>query len=248
MHPLGRASAAGAVVFVRADVDQAGGMPVIGGVEHDHVALAGVRARQPQRQLVRLAGGVDEEAHAQRRRQQRAEAFGIAHDVVVQIAGVGVEQGQLRLCCPHHARVAVAHMRHVVVHIEKRAAAVIIQVLLPAAHDLERPAVRDAQVAADARLACGQRRFERRRRRRKALGRDAKPYVARAGGRHAGVVAPEVQQVEDDLNVQMRRPVAVHGRRADPPDLLALRHGPAFTQHVEALGAQVAVQRVERKG
>ena len=35
---------------------------VVGVVEHEHVARAGVRVRQPQREVVRLGAGVDEEA------------------------------------------------------------------------------------------------------------------------------------------------------------------------------------------
>ncbi len=56
MHPPGRTLAAWAVMLVWTDIDERGGVPVIGGLEHDHVALSGIRPRQAQGQLVSFAG------------------------------------------------------------------------------------------------------------------------------------------------------------------------------------------------
>ena len=157
MHPRLWPAAARPVELVRADVDQAAGMAVIGRIQHDQMFVAGVCARQPQCQLIRLAGRVENEADAQRLGHQRRQPLGVARQVVVQVARVGVEQRQLRLGGVHHARVAVADNRHIVVHVEKRAPSFVIQILHPAAHKLERLLIRDAQVAADPRPPRGQR-------------------------------------------------------------------------------------------
>ena len=146
MHPVRRARPAGAVVFVGADVDQRGGVAVIGGLQHDHVTLAGEGPRQAQRQFVGLAARVDEVTHAQRLWQKGGQLFGIAGDVIVQVARVGVEHAHLPLRRRHHARVVVSHVRHVVVRVQVLAALVVEQVLFPAAHDLERILIRDGQV------------------------------------------------------------------------------------------------------
>ena len=66
VHPVRRAAAAGPVVLVRADVDERRRVAVIRRLEHDHVAIARVRARQPERQLVRLARRVHEVADVER--------------------------------------------------------------------------------------------------------------------------------------------------------------------------------------
>ncbi|MNL50186.1 hypothetical protein D3C87_1731820 [compost metagenome] len=41
-------------------------MPVIGVVDGDDVAVAGIGTRQPERQIVGLAAGIDEEADVER--------------------------------------------------------------------------------------------------------------------------------------------------------------------------------------
>ena len=54
------------------------------------------------------------------------------------------------------ARVGVAHERDVVVGVEVRAPGLVVEVLRPAAHDLERPAVRDGEVPTEQAPARGQ--------------------------------------------------------------------------------------------
>jgi hypothetical protein len=73
VHPVGGAGAARAGVLVGADVDERVRVPVVRRLEHDRVAAPGVRARQPERQLVRLARRVEEVAHLERRRERGRE-------------------------------------------------------------------------------------------------------------------------------------------------------------------------------
>ncbi len=64
--------------------------------------------------------------------------------------------------------------------------------------------------------------------------------------RHAGEVGVQLQQVRDDLQVQVRRPVAVGGRRPDRPHLLAGRNALPHVHPVQRANREVAVERVER--
>ncbi len=66
MDPRFAAAASGAIKFVRADVDERGGVAVVGVFEDDHVFAAGVCAGQAQREFVRFAAGIHEIADAQR--------------------------------------------------------------------------------------------------------------------------------------------------------------------------------------
>ena len=64
-------------VLVRTDVDERRRVAVIRRLEHDHVRAARVRARQPQRELVRLARRVHEVADVERRRHRRQQSLGV---------------------------------------------------------------------------------------------------------------------------------------------------------------------------
>ena len=152
-----RPVAARSLELVRAHVHERRGVAVVGVLEHDHVVAAGRRAREPQRELVRLAARVDEVADAERLRQQPRQPPRVAHGQVVQVAGVGVEERELLLHRAHHARVAVAHERHVVVDVEVGAPRVVVEVLAEAAHDLERPRVGEPQARSEQAPARGER-------------------------------------------------------------------------------------------
>ena len=119
---------------------------MIGRVEHDQIALARVRARQPKRQLVRLAARVHEVADAKRIRQRRREPLRVAHQVVVQVARVRVEHAHLLRRRLHDAGMRVAHVRDVVVRVEVSTARVVVQILHPAAHDFQRLAIPEPHV------------------------------------------------------------------------------------------------------
>ena len=142
--------AARALELVGAHVDRSLGVAVVGVLEHDDVLAARERAREPQGQLVGLAAGVDEERDLQGLGQERGEPLRVAHDVLVEVARVGVEQRDLLLRGPHDAGVGVSHQRHVVVAVEVGATGIVVQVLAPSPDDLERTAIGEAQVGAEA--------------------------------------------------------------------------------------------------
>ncbi len=154
-HPdmLRRAAAARTVELVRADVDQAGEVAVVGAVHHHETRAARVVSSEAQGQVVRFGSRVDEEANLERLRQERAEPPRVSHEVLVKVARVRVEAGDLLPRGPHHARVAVAHVGHVVHRVEIGAPLFIVEVLPEAAHDRERLAVREAQRRTDVALA-----------------------------------------------------------------------------------------------
>ena len=73
----------------------------------------------------------------------------------MEIPRVRIEDAHLLRRGAHHRRMRVPDMRHVVVGVEIAAPGRVEQELLPAAHDLERRSVTDAEVRADARPALG---------------------------------------------------------------------------------------------
>ena len=249
------ALSARAIELVGAHVDEGRGVAVVGVLEDDHVFAAGVGAGQAQGQLVGLAAGVHEEADAQGLGQEVRQPLGVAVDVVVEVARVGVEQRDLALHRADHARVAVPHEGHVVVDVEEGAAGLVVEEGPEAAHDLEGPAVREAQAGAQPLAAGGQGGRGLRGRGGEALlgnaqdqvgiGREGLPDLALRGAGHAGEVAAQVEQVEDDLEVHVGRPVAVRGRRPHPADLLAGVHALAHGEAREGVLAQVTVEREE---
>src|SRR6266478_5289466 len=153
VHPRLLPVPAGAIKFIGADVNQRVRVTVVGVLQNDNVLAAGMGTGKPKRQFIGLAAGIYEEADAQRFREQSRQAFGIAIDVVVQIASVGIEQRKLFLRGFDDARMTVPDKRNVVVHVEIRAARVVIEMLHPAPLDLQWTLVRDAQVFAKIGLA-----------------------------------------------------------------------------------------------
>src|SRR5579859_4419946 len=146
VDPRLAAAASRPVKFVRADVDEGGGVAVVGVFKDDEVFAASVGARQAQRKFVRFAAGIYEKADAQRLGQKMSQALSVAIDIVVKIAGVGIEESDLLLHGPQHARMAVPDKRDIVVDVEKGAANVIVKILHPSAHNLERLLIRNAEI------------------------------------------------------------------------------------------------------
>ena len=169
--------AAGAVVLVGAHFDERLRMAVIGYVQRDDILAPGGGACQPQGQVVGLAAGVDEVKDAQLRRQGGGETASVLQNRVVQVARVGVEHLHLALAGADHVRVAVAHMRNVVDAIEVGTAGVVIEILRQSAHHLDRLAIGDAQVAAQARFAFRQRCLRGRRLLGETFGGNPKQHV-----------------------------------------------------------------------
>ena len=61
------------------------------------------------------------------RRHERREPLCVFQNISVQVAGVGGENGRLSLNGRHHGRMRMAHVRHVVVHIEVGAIQRVVQ-------------------------------------------------------------------------------------------------------------------------
>jgi hypothetical protein len=135
VDPRFAAAASRPIKFIRADVDERGGVAVISVFENDHIFATRVGTCQTQRQLVRFASGIDEITDAQWLRQKTRESLCVAVYIVVEVARVGVEEGDLLLYGTHDARVAVSDERHVVVDVEKGAARVVVEVLHPTANN-----------------------------------------------------------------------------------------------------------------
>ena len=147
VNPGPLSASAGAIELVRTDIDQRVGVSVIRVLEDDDVFAAGMRAGQAQREFVGFAAGIHDEADAQRLRHAAGEPLRVAHYVVVQIARVGVEQRRAALARHALPWMAMADQRHIVVDVEVRAPGVVVQILHPSANDLQRLAIRNAEIA-----------------------------------------------------------------------------------------------------
>ena len=140
-----RPPSAGPVELVRADVHAGTRVAVVGPV-HDHdVRPSGTGARQPQRQLVRLASRVHEVADLERLRQRRGQALRVSREPLVEVPRVRVQHGCLAPNRVDHMGVGVPHMADIVHAVEVGLALRVEQVLLPPAHDVEGLRVREAQ-------------------------------------------------------------------------------------------------------
>ena len=106
-------------------------------VEDDQLVRSGVGPGETQGKVVGLGAATDEEADVERFRKGRGELQHVLGEIVVKVAGVGVELGHLPLGRLHHSRVAMAHMADVVDQVEVAAPAVVVQVLAAAADDLD---------------------------------------------------------------------------------------------------------------
>ncbi len=127
-----------AFALVGADLDERWRVAVVGVLENQNLLGVGVGARQPQGEIVGLGSGADEETHAQGVGEGGAEPERILRQVVVEIAGVGVELGHLALTGGDHVRVAVTDMADVVDQIEVASTIGVEEILALAADDLER--------------------------------------------------------------------------------------------------------------
>ena len=79
------------------------------------------------------------------------------------------------------------------------------------------------------------------------VGAERGPRLARAGRRDARKLAVAVEHVRDDLEVNVRRPVAVARRGAHGSDPRALRDGSPRGNAVDGFRREVTVQRVEHR-
>ena len=171
---------------------------------------------------------------------------------LLQVAGVRVEHGQLVTDGADHARVAVAHVRHIVVRVDETVCRIVVQVLFVAADDVEWVrAVRHAYVAADVRVTrCRDCRLRYLMREllhpnpkdQVRIGTEAFPNTPLARANDAVHVARDVKEVGDQLDVDVRPPVAVGGCAADAGEHRALRDRLSDPESLERVARQVPVQ------
>ena len=173
----------------------------------------------------------------------------------MQIPRVGVENPHLTSPRFDDAWMAVAHVGHVVVGVEEDPSGLIVERLHPAADDLERLAVPEAQVSSKAAAAYRQglrfgnlRRCLRRGRQAeqpRRIGAERSPDGALTGPADPGKVRAQPKQVEDHLEVEVGRPSAIDLGRANRPELLAGLHLLPHRPPPERLPGEMAVERVE---
>ncbi len=106
--------------------------------QHDELLSSCVRACHTQGQIVRFAARVDEVADRQRIWKRGGEAPGVADEVLVQIACVGVQNGGLLGDGRHNARVLVADVGNVVDAVEEAVSVHVEQKRAASTHDVQR--------------------------------------------------------------------------------------------------------------
>ena len=88
--------AAGTIEFVRADIDERAGVAVIGVFEDDDIFAVSVGAGETKSEFIGFAAGIDEVTDPEWSWKKLSETFGVAKNVVMKIARVGIEQCELR--------------------------------------------------------------------------------------------------------------------------------------------------------
>src|SRR5437773_7410289 len=91
----GAASATWPIELVRAQINHCIGVAVIGAFKDDYIVTTCMRPSQTQRQFVCLATTRNQIDDAQRIRQQGAQALYVVDQVLMKVAGVGVENCHL---------------------------------------------------------------------------------------------------------------------------------------------------------
>ena len=92
VHVRRCAPSALAVELVRADLDEGRQVAVVRAVQNDGAHPSGVRPREAERQVVRFAPGVDEEADLERVGEPGGELLSEGNDVVVEIPRVRIRE------------------------------------------------------------------------------------------------------------------------------------------------------------
>jgi hypothetical protein len=141
----------------------------------------------------------------------------------VEIARVGVEDGELILHGANDARMRMADEWDIIVDVEEGTTGVVEEILLPAANDFERVRVRDAEIFAEQGAASGEGFFERGWRKLSGrntqdqirVGRESEPDRTLGGKRDTGKICRVIEKIENDLEVEMSRPAAVFVGVAD---------------------------------
>ena len=124
------------------------GVSVVGVLEHHRALVAGHGPGDAERQVVGLGARADEHANLQAVRKGRTQALGVLDHVLVQVARMRIESLQLPADSLGNVRVAMTHVRDVVVHVEVAPAVNVGQPHAIAGHDVQRRVVKQAIGAA----------------------------------------------------------------------------------------------------
>ena len=135
-HALGLLD--GGIAGVRGDGECGGRVAVVCAVDAVDVLARGVVAREAQGEVVGLRAAVHEEACRQRVRHRRRQLLRQPHDVVMQVAAVGIELAELDARGCDDARVAMADVAHVVDEVQVLLARLVVQELTAAVLQLQR--------------------------------------------------------------------------------------------------------------
>ncbi len=175
----------------------------------------------------------------------------------MQVPRVGVQDGHLSRARPGHARVTVADVGDVVHHVEEGAARLVVEESAEAAPDLEGRAVRQrkrrpealAPLVSEAARILGRGAEPRRPSEDQiGVGTEGEPGPAGARRGHAGKIPVGVEGVGEDLEVDVRRPVPVLGRRSDRADARPALDCLAGRQARDRVATEVSVEGEEGRG
>jgi len=100
--------------IVETDINQALGVAVIGTVHHNHIMLPCVIPGQAQGQFIGFTAGTYQKTNFQGMWKFQQQALSVFDNIVVQVAGVGVQNGHLKLAGRNDMGMAVAHMANVI--------------------------------------------------------------------------------------------------------------------------------------
>ncbi|GBF31601.1 hypothetical protein MnTg04_01562 [bacterium MnTg04] len=244
-----------AIELVWAHLDQACGIAVIGMIENQQSAAPGRRARQPDRQLVCFAAAGNQVTDLERVRQQCRDSLRVFEDQRVQVAGVGIKPRHLPVDRLNHPRVTVTDMADVVDQVEPGAVSEVVEKLTAPARNQQRFFITEAESAAKqfvpafcqrrARIVLGgiDRQIEAKH--QVWVYAQTPPVPGFGWTRNAGEVPLVIEHVGHDLEMQVRRPVAVARVGADPPYSLPSADLLSRLQAIQRGRAQVAVQGKE---
>ena len=213
-------------------------MAVIGVFEDDNVLTIGVGTSKAKGEFVGFAAGVEEVADSQWGGQKRGETFSVAEDVVVEIAGVGVEQSELLLGSGDYARVGMANEGDVIINVEVSSAIFVVEILAPTANDFQGTLIRDAEIGAEEILSRRKRFVWTECDWRKTMFGDSydQIWIGRQRGEDVALrrksdtrkIGGEIEKIKNDLKMEVRGPATIFGGVANAGERLATRYGIAY--------------------
>ena len=147
---------------------------------------------------------------------------------------------------------AVPHQRHIVVCVEIRAPGIVVEILHPPAHDFQRALVGKAQVLSQQHAPLleslpflGRKAIPGNAQQEIRIRRKACPHRSLGSVSDSGKVRAKIQQIENDLEMNMRRPAAILLTGPDAANLLAARNSLANLKAAKRLSCEMSVQREE---